>query len=149
MYLDLSATRSTRYFLLAMLCLAALFSLGWLGYWATPVEAGQPILLSPDRWQAQRLARVARAESESVYRDAEKLVRLLDSAAPDPVSAMLLAQGIYARQRTGTSATAPARQALIAAAEVSARYASGSLDKEEAFAATVEALAKLERLMGQ
>ena len=149
MYLDLSATRSTRYFLLAMLCLAALFSLGWLGCWATPIEAGKPILLSPERWQAQRLARVARAESESVYRDAEKLVRLLDSAAPDPVSAMLLAQGIYARQRTGTSATAPARQALIAAAEVSARYASGSLDKEEAFGATVEALGKLERLMGE
>ena len=62
---------------------------------------------------------------------------------------MLLAQGIYARQRTGTSATAPARQALIAAAEVSARYASGSLDKEEAFGATVEALGKLERLMGE
>jgi hypothetical protein len=149
MYLDLSGNNSTRTLVFATLCLAALFSLGWLGYWATPVEAGQPILLSPDRWQAQRLARVARAESESVYRDAEKLVRLLDSAAPDPVSAMLLAQGIYARQRTGTSATAPARQALIAAAEVSARYASGSLDKEEAFGATVEALGKLERLMGQ
>jgi hypothetical protein len=146
MYLDLSANR---YALLSALCLVALFSLGWLGYWATPVEAGEPILLSPDRWQAQRLARVARAESESVYRDAEKLVRLLDSAAPDPVNAMLLAQGIYARQRTGTSATAPARQALIAAAEVSARYASGSLDKEEAFGATVEALGKLERLMGE
>ena len=146
MYLDLSANR---YALLGALCLAALFSLGWLGYWATPIETGQPILLSPDRWQAQRLARVARAESESVYQDAKKLVRLLDNAAPDPVSAMLLAQGIYARQRTGTSATAPARQALIAAAEVSARYASGSLDKEEAFGATVEALGKLERLMGQ
>jgi hypothetical protein len=145
MYLDLSANHYTRPLLLAMLCLAALFALGWLGYWATPVEAGEPILLSPDRWQAQRLARVARAESESVYQD----VRLLDSAAPDPVSAMLLAQGIYARQRTGTSATAPARQALIAAAEVSARYASGSLDKEEAFGATVEALGKLERLMGE
>lgn len=146
MFLDLSANRSI---LLVMLALAALFTLGWLGYWATPIEDGQPILLSPERWQAQRLARVARAESEAVYRDAEKLVRLLDSQAPDPVSAMLLAQGIYARQRTGTSATAPARQALIAAAEVSARYASGSLDKETAFAATVEALGKLEILLRQ
>lgn len=144
MYLDLSANRSI---LLAALALAALFTLGWLGYWATPLEDGQPILLSPERWQAQRLARVARQESEAVYRDAEKLVRLLDSPAPDPVTAMLLAQGIYARQRTGTSATAPARQALIAAAEVSARYASGSLDKESALAATVEALGKLERLL--
>ena len=146
MYLDLSANRSI---LLVTLALAALFTLGWLGYWATPLEDGQPILLSPERWQAQRLARVARAESEAVYRDAEKLVRLLDSPAPDPVSAMLLAQGIYARQRTGTSATAPARQALIAAAEVSARYASGSLDKESALAVTVEALGKLEILLRQ
>ena len=149
MELDLSDNRATRLLLLLCLALFSLFCVGWLGYWATPVEEGSPILLSPDRWQAGRLARVARAESEAVYRDAEKLVRLLDSPAPDPVTAMLLAQGIYARQRTGTSATGPARQALITAAEVSARYAAGSLDKEEAFAATVEALGKLEKLLGQ
>lgn len=127
-----------------LLCLPT--GLALLGRQVTPVEAGEPVLLSSDRWLAAHLARQARRETIRLYRDAGRLRALLDEPSPDPVSAMLLAQGIYARQRTGTSATATARQSLIVAAETSARYATGALAYNDALSALEEALALLDPL---
>lgn len=129
--------------LAAVLLLLSLTILGWA---VTPWEQGMPVFLSPDRWQAARLARRARAETLLLHRDARALAALLDEAQPDPVAAMLLAQGIYARQRTGTSATAPARQSLITAAEITARYAAGSATRGDALAALNAMLERLEKL---
>ena len=134
--------------LLAILLLVLLaLGLGALGRVVTPMEGGEPQLLSPERWQAQKLARQARAESEALYRDGEQLVELLDQERPDPVRAMLLAQAITARHRQGTPATAPARQALVVAAQVTAHYASGGAERAEAVAALEQALTRLARLL--
>ena len=62
------------------------------------------------------LARQARAEIARLTADPRQLRSLLASERPDPVRAMALAQRVYVAQRAGTSATATARQALIAAA---------------------------------
>jgi hypothetical protein len=56
---------------------------------------------------------------------------------------MLLAQRLYARHHEGTSATAPVRLALIAAAEAAARYASGAGERETALAALTLAISHL------
>ena len=56
---------------------------------------------------------------------------------------MLLAQRIYAGHRQGTTATAPARQALIAAAEATARYASGGVPRQTAVDAINAALERI------
>ncbi len=134
--------------LLGILFLVLLtLGLGSLGRVVTPVEGGEPQLLSPERWHAQKLARQARAESEALYHDGVQLAELLDQERPDPVAAMLLAQAITARHRQGTPATTPARQALVAAAQVTAHYVSGAAEREEAAAALERALALLARLL--
>ena len=92
------------------------------------IVAGEPIWLTPERWQAARLARLAQAETLKLSADLDALATLMDAEMPNPVSAMLLAQAVYAHQRTGTSATATARQAAIVAAEMVARYTAGSAD---------------------
>lgn len=102
-----------------------------LGHFVTPVVAQAPQLLTPERWQAAELARKAAAEVVRIDAD----MALLEEDKSEPVSAMLLAQRIYARHREGTSATAPVRLALIAAAEAAARYASGAADRDSALSA--------------
>lgn len=128
--------------------LLAGLGLGLLGRVATPVqEDGAVVLLTPERWQTLALSRAAQAETEALQRDTEAIQGLLDQAPegypPDPVAAMLLAEGIYARQRDGTSATAAARQATIDAAETIARYAAGSIAQAEAIDALNRALLRL------
>jgi hypothetical protein len=147
MSIELSLTHRHRFVYLGLLLLLGLGGLGLLGHAVTPVEGGTPRLLSPDRWRAAALAREARAETERLHEDADRLLALLDAPQPEPVTAMLLAQGIYARQRTGTSATAPARQALIAAAEAAARYASGTLSEADLVAAVEAAFHRLDLLL--
>lgn len=114
-----------------------------VGRVVTPVEAGRAVLLTPDRWQAGKLARQARQETVQLHRDTQALLTLLAEPTPDPVAAMLLAQGIYARHRSGTSATGAARQALITAAEVSAAATTGSRPRDEALALTDRVLTLL------
>jgi hypothetical protein len=147
MSIELSLTRIHWSLLITLPLLAALLGLGLLGRAVTPTETGRPVLLSPDRWQAASLARKARAETAKLHADAQRLLALLDASQPDPVSAMLLAQGIYARHRTGTSATTSARQALIAAAEAAARYAAGTLGEAEVIARVAEAMHRLDLLL--
>jgi hypothetical protein len=147
MSIELSLTARHRLLYLGLLLLLGLGGLGLLGRAVTQVEGGTPRLLSPDRWRAAELARTARTETEHLHKDADRLLVLLDAPQPDPVAAMLLAQGIYARQRTGTSATAPARQALIAAAEAAARYASGTVSEADLVSAVEAALHRLELLL--
>ena len=111
--------------LLGLLLLIALY---FVGKSVTPVVGGHPDWLTPERWQAARLARLAQAETLELAADLDALATLMDAEMPNPVSAMLLAQAVYAHQRTGTSATATARQAAIVAAEMVARYTAGSAD---------------------
>ena len=103
-----------------------------IGRAASPVSADGPTVLTPDRWEAAALARKAGTEIVRLTADARALHALATRETPDAIQAMVLAQHIYAGQRQGTTATAPARQALIAAAEATARYASGGVARQTA-----------------
>ena len=122
-------------------CLALALLL--IGRAASPVEADRPVVLTPDRWQAAALARKAGAEIVRLAADAQALHGLAAREPPDAIQAMLLAQRIYAGHRQGTTATAPARQALTAAAEATARYASGGVPRQTAVDAVNAALARI------
>ena len=144
--MELDLTRITWPVVLGV-ALAALLGFGLLGAAVTPVDANdQPVLLTSGRWTAARLARQANAETEALVADASDLRRLLEREHPDPIDAMLLAQRIYAAHRTGSTATVAARQRLIAAAEVAARYAVGAASRQEAIAAYQAAMASIEAL---
>ena len=108
-----------------------LFGLAVLGRFVSPLADDRPQLLTADRWQALALQRQAAAEIQRLTADAQTLRVLAEREHPDAIQALSLAQRLYATQRTGTAATAPARQALIGAAEATARYAAGGLDCAE------------------
>ena len=130
----------------SMVGLAFLVVLGVLGWWVTPRAHGEAQVLTPARWHALRLERRAAKETEALYHDARELRAMLERGRPSPVDAMLFAERVYARHRTGTSATGPAREALIEAAEVSARHAAGAATREEALVAANRAFALIEDL---
>jgi hypothetical protein len=117
-----------------------------IGRAASPVVADSPVVLTPDRWQAAALSRKAGAEVVRLAPDAQSLHDLAARETPDAIRAMLLAQQIYAGHRQGTTATAPARQALIAAAEATARYASGGATRQAAVDAVNTALERIRAL---
>ena len=137
--------RQLRLFI-AILALLMLVGLGLTGRLVTPSEEGEAVILTPARWTAFRLARQAREETKRLVDDASRLQALLEEDATDPVKAMLLAQRIYANHNAGSSATASARQALINAAEIAARSATGELPRQDAVFAFHEALSRIERL---
>lgn len=130
----------------ATVCLVILLAL--VGHAVTPVVEGSPLVLTPERWQAAALARKAGAEIVRLEADSRALATLAAAEPPDAVQAMLLAQRIYAGQRSGTAATATARAALVDAAAAVARYAGGGLDRQAAIAAVNAALARLRTLRG-
>jgi hypothetical protein len=121
----------------------ALVALAVLGRAVTPILGGRPAILTPERRQARLLTHAAAAETTRLVADARLLRDLAEHEPPDPIAAMLLAQRIYAAHRQGTAATAAARQALIAAAEATARYAGGGLSRQEAVANVNAALARV------
>lgn len=127
----------------AALGLIVALALLLIGRAASPVIADRPVVLTPDRWQAAALARKAGAEIVRLAADAQTLHDLAARETPDAIRAMLLAQHIYAGHRQGTTATAPARQALIAAAEATARYASGGVTRQTAVDAVNAALERI------
>ena len=92
-----------------------LVGLALLGHGVSPVEAGRPQLLTPERWLAAALTRQAAGEIAHLVNDVRSVREVLAKEPPDAIHAMTLAQRVYAAHRTGTAATAPARQALIAA----------------------------------
>ncbi len=144
--MELDLTRITWPAVAAVL-LAILIGFGLLGAAVTPMDAqGEPMLLTAQRWTAARLARQAKAETEALVQDAAELRRLLERDHPDPIEAMLLAQRIYAGHRTGSAATVAARQRLIVAAEVAARYAVGAATRQEAIDAYHAAITSIEAL---
>ncbi len=144
--MELDLTRITWPVVVAAL-LVVVIGFGLLGAAVTPVDAqGQPMLLTAGRWTAARLARQANAETEALVKDAAELRRLLERDHPDPIEVMLLAQRLYAGHRTGSTATVAARQALIVAAEVAARYAVGAATRQEAIDAYHAAIASIEAL---
>jgi len=144
--MELDLTRIT-WPVVAAALLVVVIGFGLLGAAVTPVDAqGEPVLLTAQRWTAARLARQVNAEIKALVKDAAELRRLLESDHPDPIEAMLLAQRIYAKHRTGSTATVAARQALIAAAEVTARYAVGAAARQDAIDAYHAAIASIEAL---
>ena len=144
--MELDLTRITWPVVVAALLVVAI-GFGLLGAAVTPVDAqDEPVLLTSQRWTAARLARQASAETAALVQDAAKLRRLLEREHPDPIAAMLLAQRIYAGHRTGSTATVAARQAIIVAAEVAARYAVGAATHQEAIDAYHAAIASIEAL---
>lgn len=120
-----------------------------VGHAVTPVAEGSPPVLTPERWQATVLARRANAEIVRLEADSRALVALMVSEPPDAVQAMLLAQQIYAGQRSGTAATAAPRAALVDAAAAVARYASGGLTRQTAIEAVNAALERIRALRGK
>ena len=132
-----------RPFMIGALVAALLVGLAVLGHGVSPVEAGRPQVLTPERWLAAALTRQANAEIARLASDAQTLRDTLAKEPPDAIRAMTLAQRIYAAHRTGTAATAPARQTLIAAAEAVARYAAGGLERNTAITALNAALERL------
>ena len=128
------------------LVVALLVGLALLGHGVSPIEAGRPQVLTPERWLAAALTRQANAEIARLANDAQTLRDTLAKEPPDAIRAMTLAQRIYAAHRTGTAATAPARQALIAAAEAVARYAAGGLERNAAITTLNAALERLKAL---
>jgi len=144
--MELDLTRITWPLVLGVV-LVLLLGFGLLGAAVTPVDADdQPVLLTAGRWTAARLARQANAETEALVEDAAALRNLLGHEHPDPIDAMLLAQRIYAEHRTGSTATVAARQRLIAAAEVAARYAVGAAPRQDAIAAYQAAMDSIHTL---
>lgn len=144
--LDISREIPLRAVIIAGIILFIL-GLGGLGYVVTPIDADELVVLTPERWQAAALARQAMAEVEVVQQDLAALHRLLDAEKPDPVTAMLLAQRIYANQKTGTSATAAVRTALIDASELAARYATGAAERNRAVNAMNKVMVHLDKLL--
>ena len=140
------SNRQARIGVIAAVLLVVVIGLGFLGRVVTPMEADTLVLLTPDRWQAAGLARQAAAETVRLQTDGTALYELLNNTNSDPVTAMLLTQRIYAGHKTGTSATATARNALIEAAAVVARYTAGSRTHDEAVLALNEALARMDAL---
>ena len=114
-----------------LVLVVCLFAFAILGAAVTPAGA-QAQVMTPDRWTAFALARQARTETEALLTDAGALRAMLEQDRPDPVAAMLLAERLYARHNQGTSATGGARQALITAAEATARFAVGELPRQAA-----------------
>jgi hypothetical protein len=112
----------------------ALFLLGVTGKYVTPISGDDAQWLTPGRWTAYKLQKQARSETEALVRDTARLQAMLENAHPDPVEAMLLAQDIYATHQSGSSATAAARGALMAAAEATVRAAVGETPRDEAIA---------------
>jgi len=82
-----------------ILTIVTLVGLALLRRAVIPVEAREPAILTPERWQAAAQARRARAETAQLQRDAMALRALLERPDPDPVQAMLLAQRVYAHHR--------------------------------------------------
>jgi hypothetical protein len=123
-----------------------LFALAFLGRFVTPVADGRPEVLTPVSWQAAGLARQANAEIARLATDAKTLHAVAVKEPADAIHAMTLAEHIYAAHHRGTAATAPARQALIAASEAVARYAAGGLERQTAVNAVNTALERIKAL---
>ena len=129
-----------------IILIIALLLFGLVGKLVTPVHAQEVQLLTPGRWTAYKLQRQARNETEHIVKDARELRKILDADESDPVNAMLLAQRIYADYQEGSSATAAARGALIAAAEATVRATVGEITRDEAVAAFNQALERIDAL---
>jgi len=122
---------------------------GLIGRSVSPVAAGKPQVLTPERWEAAALARRAGAEIVRLQADGKALRAAVSKEPPDAVEAMLLAQRIYAGQREGTAATAGARTAVVEAAAAVARYAGGGSSRQAAIDAVNAALDRIATLSGQ
>ena len=131
---------------LLIILISVLLFFGLVGRFVTPVFADEPQVLTPSRWTAYKLQKQAYRETRRLIQDAERLNDLLNSETPDPVEAMLVAQDLYATWQSGSSATAAARNALIAAAQATVQAAVGEIPRDEAVAAYNSAIDRIKAL---
>jgi hypothetical protein len=118
---------------LVVIAIIGLLLFGLVGRFVTPVDAaGEPQWLTPAQWPGYKPQTETHGETERLVEDARRIQRILESETPDPVQAMLVAQEIYANYQTGSSATAAARIALIAAAEATVKATVGEIPRDEA-----------------
>lgn len=128
--------------LLGLAVLLGLAGLGAVGRFVSPLEDGRPRPMSWADWEAWKARRAFRDDIRRLREDAEALAVLLNGD-PDPVRAQILAERIFARHREGTPLSAPAREALMAAARAAVRWSVGAADRAEAVRAYEEAAARI------
>lgn len=143
MEVDLARLRALRAQLTYGVAVLLVLGFALLGRAATPVEGERPQVLTPQRWALAQTARQAHAEVARLVIDAEALRAAMAQEPPDAIAAMTLAQRVYVTHQDGTAATASARQTLIEAAAVSARYAAGGAERQAAIAAVNLALERI------
>lgn len=144
--MDIELEGSSVTVIIIIVLLTALLLFGLVGKFVSPVYADQTLTLTPARWTAYKLQKQARKETEKLIRNAQRVQHILESDNPDPVEAMLVAQDIYADHQNGSSATAAARGALIAAAEATVRATIGEIPRNEAIAAFSVAIDRIDAL---
>jgi len=145
--IELDLSESTIYVLGAAALLAALLFFGAVGAAVTP--KGRLTLLTPSRWAAVKLQRRVNGEVKRLGKDVASLRKAVEKGRPNPVDSMMLAERIYAGERTGTSATAPARNAAIRAAQAVVEYSVGTQPRADAVKAVNTAANLLNRLEGE
>ena len=147
MNMDIELEGGSAIAVIIAILLILLLTFGLVGRFVTPVDAtGLPEYLTPARWTAYKLQKEARKETEMMVRDARRIQAILEKDTPDPVEAMLVAQDVYATYQTGSSATAAARNALIAAAEATVRATVGEIPRDDAVAAYEQAVERINAL---
>ena len=144
--IELDLTEAAAYYAAGAVVLAVLLFFGLVGAAATP--RGRLVYLTPSRWAAVKLQRRVHGEATRLREDVGALRSAVERGRPSPVDAMMLAERVYAAERTGTSATAPARNAAIRAAEAVVAYAEGTGSRKEAVDAVNLAVELMNRLEG-
>ena len=142
---DLSSLRiQTRHAVVAALSISCVLT-GLLGFSVTD-QMEAPQVLVPARWERFQAQLAMQREVGSLAADLANLAGLLQESSADSVQVLLAAQQLRARYQDGEPATATARAAVIAAAEVAVREAQGAASVREVVAALENARVKLERV---
>lgn len=134
----------TRHAVVAALSISCVLT-GLLGFSVT-AQMADPQVLVPARWERLQAQLAVQREVGSLAVDLAYLAGLLQEGSADSVQVMLAAQRLRARYQDGEPATATARTAVVAAAEVAVREAQGAASAREVVAALEDARVKLGRV---
>lgn len=142
---DLSLVRvRIRHVVVAAVSCACVLT-GLLGF-AVTASMESPQVLVPVRWKALQAQLAVQSEVEGLAVDLARLADLLREGSADSVQVTLAAQRLLARYREGEPATAAARAAVVAAAEIAVREVQGVASPREVVAALENARVKLNRV---
>ncbi|MGB8213539.1 MAG: hypothetical protein WCE68_08275 [Anaerolineales bacterium] len=131
--MEISVDRKLIHYGVVPFALAALLVLlAVIGHPYSPLtDAGQARLLTWDDWQWFKAEQQYAAERDTLRTDVDALAALLDKG-PDPVSAQLLQERIIMHTASGLASLAPARAALLQAAQDVVNWSAGALDRDTA-----------------